>query len=375
MLERMYTGRAVLVALLVVAVSTAVIANLFGRRTAPHRPIALIDDPSPGLPGEFNRCSALLLGSRSLVNQNRGVLAEIVAAIDGRMPTVILVDADDTRRGVLSYLLRRGVRTDGLRFVEVPIKEVWLRDFGPIFVHGQDGRLSVIDAIYATGTEPADDVLPRYIAGYFRLPVLDFPLKLEGGNVLSNGSGFSLFTNAVLGVNMADGHTIDDIRQILDRTMPAEQYVFLQPLEGEPTKHVDMFATFVARDQIVVASISKTIDPANASLLDEHADTLGKYRVGDRPLRVTRIPMGRHTDGNWRSYNNVIFANGVLLVPQYGVEPELDAEAVAIYEALLPDWQVVGINAAGLIGKAGSLHCISVNVPYGVPDLQAPLPK
>ncbi len=40
-------------------------------------------------------------------------------------------------------------------------------------------------------------------------------------------------------------------------------------------------------------------------------------------MQVVRIPMPSHKDGNWRTYTNVIYANGVVLVPQY---PDADAE-------------------------------------------------
>ena len=103
----------------------------------------------------------------------------------------------------------------------------------------------MVDAIYS-GRQPADDAVPRYIAGYFRLPVVDLPLKLEGGNILSNGNGLSMFTGSFLAQNTGDNLTVEQIREALDRVMPAERYVFLQPLHGEQTQHVDMFATFVA---------------------------------------------------------------------------------------------------------------------------------
>ena len=42
--------------------------------------------------------------------------------------------------------------------------------------------------------------------------------------------------------------------------------------------------------------------------------------------------MPPHDDGRWRTYTNVVYANGTLLVPTYpGFCPELDAEALAVY--------------------------------------------
>jgi agmatine/peptidylarginine deiminase len=77
------------------------------------------------------------------------------------------------------------------------------------------------------------------------------------------------------------------------------------------------------------------------------------------------MPMPSRRDGLWRTYTNVIYANGMVLVPQYpDYCPDLDARALEVYRKLLPDWQVVGIDASSIIQKRGSLHCISLNVPF-----------
>jgi agmatine/peptidylarginine deiminase len=60
----------------------------------------------------------------------------------------------------------------------------------------------------------------------------------------------------------------------------------------------------------------------------------------------------------------VIYANGVVLVPQYpDTDPELDKVALQVFRDVLPDWKVVGIDCSKLITKRGALHCISRNVP------------
>ena len=68
-------------------------------------------------------------------------------------------------------------------------------------------------------------------------------------------------------------------------------------------------------------------------------------------------------NGAWRSYTNVIYANGVLLVPRY---PESDPasleQAVATYARLLPGWRVKALDVGELHGLGGALHCISNNI-------------
>ena len=65
-----------------------------------------------------------------------------------------------------------------------------------------------------------------------------------------------------------------------------------------------------------------------------------------------------------RCYTNVIFANGVVIVPQFpDVDPKADWEAIELYSSLLPDWEVVGVDCSRLNLRNGALHCITANIP------------
>ena len=90
------------------------------------------------------------------------------------------------------------------------------------------------------------------------------------------------------------------------------------------------------------------------------------------PLRVIRIPMPPHKDGNWRTYTNVVFANGALLVPVYrGVDRAGREKALELFARLLPGWQVIGIDCTTLIQGGGALRCISTGVPLDTPRAAA----
>jgi hypothetical protein len=131
-----------------------------------------------------------------------------------------------------------------------------------------------------------------------------------------------------------------------------------------------MFLTFVAPDRVVVAQCDPAADAENARILDRTAEALSHVRTRTGPMQVYRVPMPPAKDGVWRSYTNVIFANGVLMVPTYsGVDPAVQARALAVYRKLLPGWKVVGINADAPASQGGSLHCVSLNVPGYVPVL------
>ena len=139
----------------------------------------------------------------------------------------------------------------------------------------------------------------------------------------------------------------------------------VEPLTGEPTHHVDMFCTFCATNQAIVGSYTQDQDATNAQVFDKDAAILAQESTSKGTMRVERIPMPSHHDGNWRTYTNVIYANGTLLVPQYhGDDEQTDKIALATYRKILPNWEIVGIDCSTLADKRGALHCISFNIPW-----------
>ncbi len=153
------------------------------------------------------------------------------------------------------------------------------------------------------------------------------------------------------------------MRRELGHTFGAREVVFLEPLIGEPTGHVDMFMTFTSPHTAVVASIAPKIDPENARILDQNAARLASVRIDGRKIHVVRVPMPHHDDGIWRSHTNVVYLNGLLLVPTYpATDDEGAKQAVATYQKLMPAWRVQPIDAEALATLGGALHCVTMNL-------------
>jgi hypothetical protein len=65
----------------------------------------------------------------------------------------------------------------------------------------------------------------------------------------------------------------------------------------------------------------------------------------------------------WRTYTNVVYANGTLLVPSYpGVTPHLENEALTTFQHLLPEWRIVPVDCNQLISLGGGVHCMTLNL-------------
>ena len=223
----------------------------------------------------------------------------------------------------------------------------------------------------------------RKAAKSFGAQLVRLPLGIPGGNILSNGDGLYVSTTAAAvpararagSPGAAAAELIDPQAALnaLAARLGGRQWLALEPLKGEPTKDIDMFVTFVAPDVAVVGRLDPALEPGNAAILNRAAAKLASVRTSRGPMKIYRIPMPPPRNGRWRSYNNVIFANGVLLMPLFSDDdPALRHEALALYAQLLPGWRIVGIRTDELERVDGYLHCLTRNVPWFVPPPKPP---
>lgn len=333
-------------------------------RTLPAEGRAAAQRTRVRVPGEFERTDALLLGAAQMVQFHPQVLVDIVAAVHGTIKVVGLVGFKDEREQVATLLDDAGLPADAMTMVTAPVRSMWARDYGPLTVLDPQGNPYFLDATYQGRGAVRDDDVPVHLGRRFSIPVIDLPLTMEGGDLLSNGRGLVLTTQRLLKRNEQErGYSFEDVWGILQLYCGFTDWVALPSLQGEPTGHLDMFLTFVTATTVVVGSYDPAVDPDNAAWLDWVARQLAGRETPDGPLQVERIPMPRHDDGHWRTYTNVVYANGVLLVPTYAeCCGELDGQALAVYERLLPGWKVIGVESTSLIRRNGSLHCVTLGL-------------
>ncbi len=364
-------------------ISVALAAFLFGvlwqeRRTATVRPESVTpvaSTPTPHLASpknvraEFNPQSAMLIGANELIRYHQGAFVAIVRALHPRVPVVGLIDDDDDLDLGRELLREAELPEDAVHFVQHPLDSMWLRDYGPIFTRWTDGRVRVLDAAYDNpddfGPRRRDDAFPAFLGRILNLETHRLPLVVEGGNLMMNGDGLVVTTTRVIQRPENRRYHIDDIGRLLQTHLGSRLWVYVRELEGEPTGHIDYFMTFLRRNLAVVGAIDPADDPVNAAILDEAAAILEAQITSMGAIRVERIPMPPRTaDGDWRSYCNILMANGVLLMPSYAdVDPALEAQALALYQRLMPSWTVVPIPADSLVAKRGLLHCVGIGIP------------
>jgi agmatine deiminase len=296
------------------------------------------------------------------------VLAGIVAALEDRIELVGLVSAPEGGEAVRQVLARHGLPADAIRPVQVPSETIWIRDFGPVFVRHDGRAVLAFDLEYTRRSgdhvRDQDDRAAAAIARQFDVPVRRVPLELEQGYFLTGGGDLLVTTSEAYNINIRRGYDAATVTRCLHQMFGCRTIAVLEPLPGEPTGHVDVFACFTAPGAIALGRHPSPADRADAAVLERNAAILASLRVSGEPLRVVRLPMPTSDEGVWRSYTNVVFANGALLVPQYGGHyAESDAAALRVFRGLLPQWQIVGIDAGTLIRGEGALRCVTLVLP------------
>lgn len=322
------------------------------------------------LPAEFAAQDELLLGGFQLAELFPAVLVSIIDAVADNIQIRILAGSPTERTKIESVLAGAGLAAAPVKFTELPIMTMWVRDFGPLTVAEGNGQRQMRGFHYRERRgNNIDDGVPGHLAQEMNWPLISSPVLLEGGDFVSNGLGLGLLSTRVVNRNAhyldrAPDETIRDIAAHLG----FENVSLLPALQGESTGHADMFCAFLKADLVVVGQYEAAIDSVNAAQLNNIATTLATLPTRAGPLQVVRMPMPNHDDGIWRTYTNIVFANDVLLVPVYpDYCPDLDEVALATYRRLLPHLRVVGIDASQLIRMNGALHCITMNVPSAIP--------
>ncbi|MCB1228665.1 MAG: agmatine deiminase family protein [Verrucomicrobiae bacterium] len=314
------------------------------------------------IPGEFEYQEAVTIGCAQLIRNFPQVFVNLVRAIHRHVRVVCLVNEADEMLGRI--LLTAGeIPSGAVDFVRLPSVSMWARDWSPLSGFDREGKRRFLGFELRHLRTSSDVAVRPELERLFDSPIVDVPLTHEGGNILCNGDGLCLTSTTVLLKNAGRQYDARRIAEVFGEYFGVKQWAYLDPLSGEPTGHVDLFCAFVDVDKVVVGEFDPKSDSINASLLDRAAEILSSVKTSRGPLQVYRVPMPEANDGKYRSYTNLLFANGVVVVPLFpDINDEMDRRALAIYKELMPDRDVIGLDISELSILGGGLHCLTSNI-------------
>src|SRR5258706_5325835 len=236
-------------------------------------------------PGDFDEHAALIVGMTEMLALSAPTVYQLMRPLVDRLAIVAIVRGEEQRRQAIALLTDWGVPAGAIFFVFMRVS-CWVRDFAPSFARCFEGTVVTLEAEYRFEGRTNEGVVPAALASLLRLPRREVPLVLEGGNLLSNGWGLALTTSAILECNRLNGrdYTAEQATALFEEHYGFSQVGMLEPLVGYRTLHVDMFATFLGHDSVVVAACDPRVDPASAGGLDRNAQRLRQIRTRGRAL-------------------------------------------------------------------------------------------
>jgi agmatine deiminase len=325
-----------------------------------------LPDPAPDeilrLPAEWEPSEAVVIAWPVLYPGLWGFYRDLVAAIAPAARVDVLIPHAIYAPAVLAYL---GAGDRRLRLLVTASDDIWIRDYGPLTCIGQSGQRVMVDAIF----DPPemlftnDDGFPARYAAHLGIAGRHLPLHLEGGNLWSDGRGTIITTEGLYERNFPTPP--QEVRQRLLAGLGAQTLIVLPPLRMEGTGHVDVFVKLATPDTVLVTEPRSAV---NGRRLKEVTEMLrasrnaagSSYRVVPLPSVPAHINWG--LSRIWPSYANALTVNHRVLVPTYGLR-ERDAAAIAVYRRVMPDHEIIGVDARVAANAGGTVHCLTMQIP------------
>ncbi len=294
---------------------------------------------------------------------------EMIEALAPGERVDLLVDDEETEARVRSML-----STKNVRFHRIVSADVWVRDYGPIFVKkaGRGGVAATKWKFNAWGGKYddllADDETGAEIAESTGLRVFETGLVLEGGSIDVNGKGTLLTTEQCLfnrNRNPSLGRAQLEAR--LRDNLGASSVVWLkQGIAGDDTDgHIDDIARFVG-EETVLCMTEEDPNDVNHAVLRRNHEVLSGYRNAEgRRLDVISVAMPRRLEDGERlpaSYANFYIGNSAVLVPVFG-DARRDSAALETLDDLFKGRKMVPVDCRALVYGFGGIHCVTQQQP------------
>jgi agmatine deiminase len=299
-----------------------------------------------------------------LFEQAKRDYVEVAAAVSAFEPVIMIADPtqeDEARR----------MCPERVEIVAIPIDDSWARDSGPIFVVDGTGGVALVHFRFNSWGErylpyDRDGEMPRHIAAHLGMRRYEAPMVLEGGAILVDGEGTLVTTEqCLLNPNRNPEMTRAEIEEVLRAYLGVDIVVWLPhgwSGDRDTDGHVDGIAQFVSPGRVMLLAPHDPDDPDH----ERGRNNLARLRAA-RDARGRTIDVIAFDPGIPAAiaYVNLYLANGAVIVPVMGM-PE-DEVALAQIRVAFHDREVVPVSGWTLHEGGGGPHCITQQVPVGVP--------
>ncbi|MCC6614536.1 MAG: agmatine deiminase family protein [Anaerolineae bacterium] len=296
--------------------------------------------------------------------------AQMIEAITPVAEVTVLIPASGWARAISYYLRARGLaQMERVHFMHLPTDDIWIRDFGPFVGYADGGQRAAVDATFAPldhYPQTQDDAAAQRWAAQAGIPVRRFDFETEGGNYWSDGAGTLLVSDEMLARYPELDRSAIEAR--LHEAFVFDKLIVLPRLLGEETGHVDLICKLADAQTVLVSQPNGT---HNDSRLRQAVELLRtETNARDQRYRVIELPFPPLYRNwgifpIWRSYTNSLTVNGRVLVPVFGLAE--DVQALDIYRAAMPGFDIIPIDCRVAANGGGGVHCLTKEIPSAQP--------
>ncbi len=298
--------------------------------------------------------------------------ADVAKKISGFEP-VIMIARPDLAEQAAKYC------GEDIKIVEMVHDDSWMRDNGPTFIKNDKGELAGINWMFNAwgGKYPYknDNLVASKLLQSLEIPCFDASIVMEGGSIHVDGEGTLLATEeCLLNKNRNPHLTRSEIEDTLKNYLGIEKIIWLKNgLYGDDTDgHIDNVACFARPSTILIQTTSNPDNPnyhrsvENLKTLRDAKDAKGRsFEI----IEIEQPEEGYYEDAYLTlSYLNFYFVNGGIIMPVFGGKySETDKKAEETLKKTFPDRKIVTVNGMPIIRGGGNVHCITQQMPAGIP--------
>ena len=327
-----------------------------------------ITDPPDSIvytPAEFDSAAGIIFAWEDYST----LLTELIKEVAEDDTAWVVIDNTSEETSVSNTLSNANVFMDHVVFQVIPTNSVWIRDYGPWWIIEPENSRAIIDLVY-NRPRPQDDEYPESAAGYFGVNYYGLGLIEAGGNMLLDGQGAVIVSNAIFdGIQGFDPNlTQDQLEQYFLDYFGVHKVIVTPHLINDGTGHIDMFVKLINDTTVIVGEYENQSAgfSGNYDICNQVANQLANETNGaGRPFNIVRMPMPPYNNGITYTYINSLIVNNKVLVPIYGFSTEFanDDSVLALYETIMPGVEAVGFDCNQIIPANGAIHCIAMKVP------------
>lgn len=291
-------------------------------------------------------------------------------------------------------LVQKYLSNTHVEIIEAEYDDIWARDIGPSFIRTNTGIVECVDWRFnAWGGRKEgsyfpwekDDAFASFVSRYFGLDCKRASIVVEGGGIITDGTGTIFTTRSVLmNRNRNPFLKRSYVEQQLCLSSNAKRVVWLNQglVLDETNGHIDNVLSFVSPRDICIAWTDDKQNPNYKRVRQIYDCIVGLCNLNNERYSIHRIPLppmqimteteslglckADSLDRNAgdilpASYLNFYMINGAVLIPAF--ECETDLKALMRFKNLFPDREIIQVYSREPLLGGGGIHCLLHEVP------------